>query len=185
MQASSLPLFLTSCGNASLLGRGTYDRLSPCHFSSEDVATVTACNNRHMVKRVTELSNHCENFPKAIEWCRHVLKWEMKTMCLQNCLFLGDALWVVFLFCMLPHISHTIYDGLVSNFFFTLKSFSMYFLRPRISLFLSNHSKVTEIRKFNIDTEPFTFICKFVSYHAPPIYPGSKPEFHGLYYFFN
>lgn len=117
MQASLPSSFLTSCGNASLLGQGTYDRLSPCNFSSEDVATVTACNNRHMVKRVTELSNHCENFPKAVEWCRHVLKWEMKTMCLPNCLFLGDALWVVFLFCMLPYISHTIYDGLVSTFF--------------------------------------------------------------------
>lgn len=135
-----------------------------------------------MVKRVTELSNHCENFPKAIEWCRHVLKWEMKTMCLQKCLFPGWCVVGGFVLCMLPCISRTIYDGLVSTFSLCPEVSQHVFSRTW-DILLPNHSKVTEIRKFNIDTESFIFICKCVSCHAPPICPGSKPEFHGLYYF--
>lgn len=84
--------------------------------------------------------------------------------------------------CMLPCISRTIYDGLVSTFSLCPEVSQHVFSRTW-DILLPNHSKVTEIRKFNIDTESFIFICKCVSYHAPPICPGSKPEFHGLYYF--
>lgn len=107
-------------------------------------------------------------------------KWKLCVS--KSAFFPGDALWVASCSVCFPAFPAPFMTDLLV-LLSLCPEVSQHVFSRTWDILLPNHSKVTEIRKFNIDTESFIFICKCVSYHAPPICPGSKPEFHGVYYF--